>query len=120
MNKKDLELFKKKLLEEKSVLEQDLSSVAQRNSSSSGGWEATTTNIEVDPADDNELADKLEELEDNSGIADQLEKQLTEVKAALDKIENGKYGICESCSKPIERDRLEANPSARMSLKHGH
>lgn len=120
MNKKDLDFFKNKLLDEKTVLEQDLDSVARKSPGSPGGWEATTNNMEIDPADENELADKLEELEDNGGITDQLEKQLAEVKAALDKIETGKYGICESCGKPIEKERLEANPSAKISLKHGH
>jgi RNA polymerase-binding transcription factor DksA len=76
--------------------------------------------MEVDTADENELADKLEEQEDNAGIATQLESQLNEVKAALERITAGTYGMCEKCGKPIEKERLEANPSARISLKHGH
>ena len=120
MNKKDLDLFKKKLLEEKATLEQELGGIAQKDSSSPGGWEATTGNMEVDSADENEVADKLEELDDNIGIAHQLEKQLTDVKAALEKIDSDTYGICEVCKKPIEKERLEANPAARISLKHDH
>ena len=120
MNKKDTERFEKRLLAEKAGLEKELSGVAARSSSTSSGWEATSGGIEVDAADDNEVADKFEELEENSGIADKLEGQLAEVKAALERIKQGTYGICETCGKPIELDRLEANPSARISIKHAH
>jgi len=120
MNKKDLDIFKKKLLEEKVILEQELSGIAHKDSSAPGGWEATTDNIEVGTSDENELADKLEELDDNTGIANQLETQLTDVKSALERLDAGTYGMCEVCGKPIEHDRLQANPSAHISLKHGH
>ncbi|OHA24929.1 MAG: hypothetical protein A3C79_03000 [Candidatus Taylorbacteria bacterium RIFCSPHIGHO2_02_FULL_45_28] len=120
MNIKMIEQAKKKLLSEKTDLESQLGGIGHRDPSSAGGWEATTGSMEIDAADENEVADKLEELEDNTGIVDQLEKQLTEVSAALERIEKGTYGICEICGKPIEEDRLLANPSARISIKHTH
>lgn len=120
MNKKLLEQFKKKLLAEKADLENQLGGIGRRNPGVAGNWEATTGDIEVDSADENEVADKLEELEENTGIVTQLDKQLVEVNAALDRIEKGTYGICEKCDKPIEDDRLLANPSSRISIKHGH
>ena len=120
MNTKDSEHFKNKLLSEKKELETDLDEVGQKNPDKAQGWEATSKNIEVDAADENEVADKFEEFEGNSGILKQLENQLTEVSAALDRIAKGTYGICEICGKPIEKDRLEANPSARTSIKHAH
>jgi len=120
MTKKDTENYKKKLLEEKKRLETELSDVGQKNPSTAQGWEATSGNIQVDTADENELADKLEEYEGNSGILTRLDEQLKEVEAALLRITSGTYGICEVCGKPIEMERLEANPSARFSLKHGH
>lgn len=117
MNKQDLDHFKKKLLEEKVRLESELSGISTRDTASPSGRDATAGNMEVDPADENELADKLEEMEDNSGIAEKLEKQLSEVNAALARIADGTYGIDESTGKSIERARLEANPSARNSIK---
>ncbi len=120
MNKKDLEYFKKKLLAEKASIEGELSGIGKRDPGAAGGWEATSGGMEVDAADENEVADKLEELEENTGISNKLEGQLTEVTAALEKIEKGTYGTCEVCGKPMERERLEANPSARISIKHGH
>lgn len=120
MNKKDLEYFKNRLLSEKAELEEELAGIGQKNPSMAGGWEATSKGIEVDSADENEVADKFEEYEENSGIVKKLDDQLIEVKSALERIEKNTYGICEKCDKPIERDRLEANPSARISIKHKH
>jgi RNA polymerase-binding transcription factor DksA len=120
MNKTDIEHFKGKLVLEKNNLEKELGEIGQKNSSSVGGWEATSGNIEVDRADENEVADKMEELEDNAGIVTQLENQLNDVKAALERIDAGTYGLCATCGKPIEKERLEANPSAKISIKHGH
>ena len=118
MNKKDLEYFKKKLLAEKAELEKDLGGLAQRNTKNPEIWEATSKDMKVDSADENEVADKLEELEENSGIVSQLDNQLIEVDAALERIEKGTYGISEKTGEPIDRARLEANPSARESIPH--
>jgi RNA polymerase-binding transcription factor DksA len=120
MNKKELKQFEEKLKAEKVELEGELSEIAKTDPRSHGGWEPTAGAMDIDSADENEMADKFEEIEENAGIADKLEKQLEEVDIALDKIKEGKYGICEKCGKPIEKERLEANPSARISIKHKH
>jgi RNA polymerase-binding transcription factor DksA len=120
MNKRDTEKFKKLLAAELVELEGELNSIGQKDPSAPGGWDVSSGDMKVDSADENEMADKFEELEENAGIANKLESQLNEVKAALERIENGTYGICEKCGKPIEDERLEANPSARVSIKHDH
>lgn len=120
MNAKDVEYFKAKLNSEKADLEAELQEIGQKNPALREGWEATSKNIEVDSADENEVADKFEEYEGNSGILRQLENQLAEVNAALDRIAKGIYGVCQVCGKPIEKERLEANPSSRSSIKHEH
>jgi len=117
MNTTDLEYFKKKLMTEKARLESELKPIGRKDSAAPGGWDATAGGIEVDAADENEVADKMEEVGDNSGIVTNLETQLNEVIAALARIKAGTYGIDEKTGKPIERARLEANPSARVSLK---
>jgi RNA polymerase-binding transcription factor DksA len=118
MNKKDLQHFKEKLEKEKVLLEEELGSISRINPDNPSDWEATTSDIEVDAADENEVADKMEELEENKAILKQLEPQINEVKAALKRIEDGTYGICEVSGESIEKERLEANPSARTSIKH--
>ena len=120
MNKKDTAKFKKLLEAEMAQLEEDLNGIGTKDPSAPGGWDVTASDMKVDTADDNEVADKFGELEENAGIADKLESQLAEVRAALERIEKGTYGICEVCGEPIEPGRLEANPSARQSIKHKH
>ena len=41
---------------------------------------------------------------------------LTELNEALDRIENGTYGICAICDEPIHPRRLEAIPYAKLCL----
>ena len=120
MNKKDIEKFKKLLLAESAQLEEELNNIGKKDPNTPGGWDVTAGDMKVDTADDNEVADRFGELEENTGIANKLESQLNEVKAALERIDQGTYGLCEKCGKPIEADRLTANPSARISIKHSH
>ncbi|HEX8280024.1 MAG TPA: TraR/DksA C4-type zinc finger protein [Chthoniobacterales bacterium] len=44
------------------------------------------------------------------------QEMLDEVNAALSRIEDGRYGVCELTGKPIEPARLEAIPWTRFSL----
>lgn len=117
MNKTDIERFKKRLTEEKSLLEKELSKIGRKDASTPGGWDPAKSKMDIDSADENEVADKLEEMEENSGILNNLEDQLKEVNAALKRIQDGTYGIDEKTGKPIDPARLEANPSARFSIK---
>jgi DnaK suppressor protein len=43
--------------------------------------------------------------------------KLFEVDEALDRIENGSFGICEECDEPIAVKRLEAIPNARYCIR---
>lgn len=45
-------------------------------------------------------------------IHDQIVQQLTAVEAALVRVAEGTYGICEVCHRPIAPERLEAIPWA--------
>lgn len=47
-----------------------------------------------------------------------LTASLHEVDAALDRIEDGTYGLCETCGEPIEEVRLAADPLVRLCLDH--
>ncbi len=45
-----------------------------------------------------------------------LRDRLGEVEQALAKLDQGSYGVCESCGRPIDAARLEALPSARFCI----
>jgi sigma-B regulation protein RsbU (phosphoserine phosphatase) len=47
-----------------------------------------------------------------------IHQLLHEVDAALERMERGEYGLCESCHESIEKDRLIADPLVRFCLAH--
>ncbi|HEY9288479.1 MAG TPA: TraR/DksA C4-type zinc finger protein [Candidatus Dormibacteraeota bacterium] len=47
-----------------------------------------------------------------------LEGELHDIDDALRRMEQGSYGDCEQCSKPIGDERLDAKPWARYCIVH--
>jgi RNA polymerase-binding transcription factor DksA len=45
-----------------------------------------------------------------------LRDTLSDIDDALAKIDNGSYGTCEQCGKPVGDARLEAMPAARLCI----
>src|ERR1700755_2712786 len=68
-----------------------------------------------------QLLDRRERLESaivQNGDANQLRGLLEQVDAALNRINEGTFGICETCYDTIEHDRLERDPLIRYCLDH--
>lgn len=112
---KDLNKYKKLLGTEKEKLLKELATIGKKTD---GDWQAVPTDLDSDSADENEVADTIEEFEENSAILKQLEIQLLQVDAALGKIEAGTYGQCNVCGEEIPEARLDANPAALTCLEH--
>jgi DnaK suppressor protein len=55
---------------------------------------------------------------ENMALAGKLREQLDDVARALDKLDDGTYGLCEACGEVIGADRLEAMPAARYCILH--
>src|SRR3954452_23976015 len=51
-------------------------------------------------------------------LAASLQDQLVDVEHALEKIDAGSYGQCETCGEDIGDARLEAMPASRYCIKH--
>lgn len=69
----------------------------------------------------NELVERRTRLEGAMATAPrdpQLSQLLREVDQALQRLEQGTYGICEACQEEIEPERLVANPLLRFCLGH--
>ena len=70
-----------------------------------------------------QMADPLDQVRlstDRDMAVETLNQQarsIHEIRAALDRIEEGSYGTCERCEEPIPAKRLDALPWARMCVK---
>jgi RNA polymerase-binding transcription factor DksA len=49
-------------------------------------------------------------------ILEHIDAELADVEHALQRLEEGTYGSCEACGRPIGDERLEALPAARFCL----
>lgn len=113
-----IDYFKRKLEEEREQLEKKLSSIARRNPEDPSSWEPAFPKMDTMVSDATEVADATEEFETQIGIGTNLGEKLNQVKAALDRIEDGAYGKCAVDGRPIEEERLEANPTATTCIEH--
>jgi RNA polymerase-binding protein DksA len=68
---------------------------------------------------DNHLADTATAMYDrelDEGLEEGAQQTVAEIDAALQRIEDGTYGVCEVCGKPIAPERLAAIPWARLCI----
>jgi DnaK suppressor protein len=69
------------------------------------------------PRDLEDRSIDVQETQQEKEILDNEQDLLNQVNAALQRIEQGTYGICENCGQPINEKRLEALPWASLCLK---
>jgi len=51
-----------------------------------------------------------------SALREEIERKIIQTKKALARLKIGKYGICESCGKMIDTDRLMIQPEATLCV----
>jgi DnaK suppressor protein len=111
--------FEQKLQEEKALLLRELKEIGiVKNKKVPDDWQAKPADWDTHESDPGDVADRIESYENNTAIVNDLEQRLMDIDAALGKIKEGKYGICEIGGEKIEEDRLEANPAARTCKEH--
>jgi RNA polymerase-binding protein DksA len=64
-----------------------------------------------------ERATERENDEVLEGLDEMTRAEVTQIRAALERIANGSYGVCASCGEPIGSERLAAVPSAMTCVK---
>ena len=107
MKTKELEKFKKILLEKKEMLLQNAKNTLE-------------TDMALDAAD---LPDEMDLASSEYLQSFQFRLRgrertfLTKIEKALAKISDGTFGTCEDCGEPIHAKRLEARPEATLCIK---
>lgn len=114
MKKTERKEFEKRLIKERDKLMLELEyegdQIAKTQLESSGDLSAYS----------NHMADQgteTERREITSQILSSRREALFEIDLALKKINQGKYGLCEKCGKPIGKRRLKFLPQARYCIK---
>jgi len=63
-----------------------------------------------------DAAHTTSEMAKTLSLAEGLRQRLREARVALERIDKGTYGICESCGNEIPSERLDAVPSTRFCM----
>ena len=109
-----LEELRGALEAEKDAVNEELASYGKKTDK---GWEGSSES-EGEEADPIDAADNIEELAVNIPLVAELEKRNKDIKEALEKMDEGTYGMCETCGVEIPFDRLEADAAARTCIAH--
>lgn len=115
LTKKQLQHFKEKLQEEKNKVLEEMDDLQQSNlkqsiSDSSGEISRYSYHL-------GDVASLSYGREFSMGLAERHQKYLEQIDEALERIENGDYGICKVTGETIPAERLEEVPVAKYSVK---
>ncbi len=67
--------------------------------------------------DSGDMSQSIFDREMDATLEEQTERRLEQVKRALEKVEDGTYGICDDTGENIPRGRLEAIPEATRTVE---
>jgi DnaK suppressor protein len=73
----------------------------------------------VSSSADNHIADTATDTYDrefDEGLGEDAGRQLTQIDAALQRLEDGTYGTCQACGGEIGEERLEAIPFTTLCI----
>ncbi|WP_088066408.1 TraR/DksA C4-type zinc finger protein [Gottfriedia luciferensis] len=116
LSQSQIQTFKNELLKQKEHIEERL------NDPAFTPYSLRDSVDELSLADNHpgDLGTELYEREKDISLHEHLRNELTDVNIALQKIENGTYGICEISGEEIPLERLEALPTAKAMIEHTH
>ncbi len=111
MNK---EQARQRLIAERDRLVEVRDAASRLSTSANEAAEHELSSADQHPA---EQATETLERELDLGVLQSVESELTELQAAIERLDAGTYGNCEVCGKPIAEGRLEAMPAARYCVE---
>ncbi len=108
------EPYKKLLSKNKEQILGDIRNLSDENSGSGNDRSGDVSGHALHMAD---VATDMYDREFTLGLASNERELLYEIDEALNRINDGSFGVCSSCKKPIPVIRLKAIPHARTCLK---
>lgn len=110
--KLDLKKYKARLQEVRDELREELQRIEDRTAGRDR-LNSDTAGEDFDEPGGDAAQETLERTQ-AMALGDNLRDMLENVNNALDSIEKGTYGVCDSCGKDIPKARLDIMPSATM------
>ena len=77
---------------------------------------AASRDTNADDEHDPEGATIAFERSQIDALVRQAHRRLEEIEAAVERVEAGTYGVCDTCGRPIGTERLAARPTARVCI----
>ena len=114
--KEQLETFKASLLEQRQRVEEDRAAYSTENEDDSEE-ELTGDLADYDPNDPADEASNLFDRDRDLAAVENAERLLSKIDRALEKIEDGTYGLSDIDGTPIPVERLEAIPYAVTTVE---
>jgi len=111
MTKREMQKYKKLLLEESEHLLKGIRTIGQDT------LEAAQGEVGLDPTSFAEAGTDTNDRETALRLASGESQMLQDVADALQRIEDGTYGKCDTCSKEIPKKRLEVFPAAKRCVE---
>ena len=110
----DTEQARERLIAERDRLTEVREAASRLSTAANEAAERELSSADQHPA---EQATETLERELDLGVLQSVDSELTELQAALDRLDAGTYGVCEICGKTIPDGRLEAKPAARYCIE---
>jgi DnaK suppressor protein len=113
-SQKELEELRERLLAEQVELQEQLATIEEQS------FATSQSDISGEVSFDEENADAgtfTFERERDLSIENNVRDLLGKIDRALARMDDGTYGICARCGKPIEKARLKALPYADLCIK---
>ena len=114
LSKAELRELKERLLSERKDLEAQYAELEEST------FATNQSDLTGEMGFDEEYADAgtaTFERERDLSLVNNLRDLMERIDKALEKIDDGTYGLCDRCGKPIEKLRLKALPYANLCLK---
>lgn len=109
-----IQYFKELLLEKRREAEEEEQKIEDNISNLNEANNADQSSVTHHMGD---FGSDTEEMQLNYQLLERTRKYLNQINNALQRIEDGSYGICKATGKPISKGRLESVPHTRYSIE---
>ena len=114
LTKKELDALRVDLEQERVRLDMQLVSIVEDSFAATQSDTSGDVGLDDEPAD---AGTATFEREKDLSIENNVRDLLHKINRALKRMDDGTYGVCDICGKPIEKARVKALPYADLCIK---